>query len=158
MERIHWVDRIRGLAMFSVVVQHMTYSYPETYVYHKTIAIGNMALFFFVSGFIANETTIIGNLRSLFRFLWKKTQQLAIPLLFWGLVVNHYFFASDYRMLTQQDILGQWKQPTLWFLLTLLGYMYYFGIYKWLMGLVYINKPGFLGGGQSFVLVNIFYS
>lgn len=107
---------MRGIAMFSVVVQHMTNYLPGDYVYQKLIAISNMAVFFFVSGYIINQTARIGNLKQAFEFVWKKTKPLVIPLLFWGLIVNHYFFTTDWHLLTIDDIVNEWHRPALWFL------------------------------------------
>ena len=52
MQRLEWIDRMRGLAILSVVVQHLTYSFSNEFVYHKIIEISNMGLFFFISGYL----------------------------------------------------------------------------------------------------------
>lgn len=147
--RISWVDRMRGIAMFSVVVQHMTNSLPGDYMYHKFIAISNMAVFFFVSGFIVNQTAHIEGVKQATGFIWKKTKQLIIPMLVWGLVVNHYFFTTDWHLLTLDDLVNEWNRPALWFLLTLFGFMLYYAVY-------HVLKNKLWGGGKICLLAGGF--
>ena len=115
--------------MFSVVVQHMSNSFPNDFVYHKLIAISNMAVFFFVSGYIIQSTAKISGLKDVVRFIWKKCKQLLLPFVVWGLLVNNFFFKSEWSILTIQDLVDEWHHPSLWFLLTLFGYMLWYGLY-----------------------------
>ena len=71
-ERIAWIDRMRGIAIMSVVVQHLTGGLNNEFVYHKLIGISNMALFFFVSGYIIEQTSKIETIRDSIHFLKKK--------------------------------------------------------------------------------------
>ena len=131
--RIAWIDRMRGLAILSVVVQHLTYYFDNDFVYHKLIGISNMAVFFFVSGYIIEQTASIDSMADGIKFLKKKTIQLLLPLLVWQLVCNRYFFSTDWTWWTMADIQDVFLHPCLWFLLTLYGFMFLFVGYKILM-------------------------
>ena len=65
-ERIPWIDRMRGLAILSVVIQHLSYNYVNVgeFVFMKLIGISNMAVFFFISGYIWDQTARINNLNN----------------------------------------------------------------------------------------------
>lgn len=159
--RIEWIDRMRGLAILSVVVQHMTYSFGNEFIYHKLIGICNMGIFFFISGFILNETCKIKNLNDVFRFYLKKVIQLIVPLVVWGLIVKNYFFhIGEWRIISVNDVIALWKNPGLWFLLTLFGYMLYFGLYRYmlarkrsLLAVVFLSIAFWLGGGGILVVL-----
>lgn len=141
VNRIEWIDRMRGLAILSVVIQHMTYSFGNEFVYQKIIGISNMGIFFFISGFIINETCKIACLKDVVQFYLKKTVQLIVPLVFWCLIVRNYFFhLGEWHLLSVNDIINLWEKPKLWFLMTLFGYMLYFGLYRLLL-----NKKHNLG-------------
>lgn len=129
-QRIEWIDRMRGLAILSVVVQHLTYNFDNVFVYHKIIGIANMAVFFFVSGYIIEKTSSIGNSKEAVRFLWKKTQQLMLPFLIWQFLVWPYFFKTSWELPLPATIIEGFVHPGLWFLLTLYGYMLCFAGYK----------------------------
>lgn len=129
-QRIQWIDRMRGLAILSVVVQHLTNYMDNSFVYAKLIGISNMAVFFFVSGYILEKTAHIESYGDAMRFLRKKTIQLALPLIVWQLVCYRYFFSTDWQPLGIADVLSVFTQPKLWFLLTLYGYMFAFVAYR----------------------------
>lgn len=114
--RIEWVDRMRGIAIISVVIQHLTmyFSYHDSLIYLKLIGACNMGVFFFVSGYIINKTSNINNIYSCFSFIKKKFLQLIIPLLFWG-ILTHYLFAKDVYLISYEDLYSQWKEPHLWY-------------------------------------------
>lgn len=138
--RIEWVDRMRGIAIISVVIQHLTmyFSYHDSLIYLKLIGACNMGVFFFVSGYIINKTSNINNIYSCFSFIKKKFLQLIIPLLFWG-ILTHYLFAKNVYQISYEDLYTQWKSPHLWYLLTLFGYTLPFPFYK----LLFYKKSSF---------------
>ncbi len=144
LSRIAWVDRMRGLAILSVVVQHLAYNFQNEFVYRNLIGISNMGVFFFVSGYILNKTTHMDGFRATMNFLFKKTVQLMLPFLVWGLLVNRYFFQDSWTAITVLDIENEFLNPHLWFLLTLYGYCFLFAGYKVVSNLV---------GGGKFTLL-----
>lgn len=122
--RIDWVDKMRGIAILSVVIQHMANFWGNDFHFHKVIGISNMAVFFFISGFIMSERTHIQSWNDYWKCLRKKTIQLMVPFWVWPLVVNRYCFNAAWEPLTITDLISQWHKPTLWFLLTLYGFTF----------------------------------
>lgn len=141
-DRIVWIDRMRGIAILSVVIQHMTYSFGNDFIYHKLISISNMGVFFFISGYIMNETTRISTLSEALPFMKKKAIQLLLPLVTWCLIVRKYFFEDIalWQWATLEELFVFWQKPQLWFLLTLYGFSILFAVYR-----MVVKRSG--GGG-----------
>ena len=131
---------MRGLAILSVVIQHFTFNFDNQFVYHRLIGISNMALFFFVSGYILCKTTNLSSINDVLFFLRKKTIQLLLPLIVYQLLVVPYFFNAMPIVPNWQFIADIFFAPKLWFLLTLYGYMFAFAIYNALLK----NKSGWV--------------
>lgn len=129
--RIEWIDRMRGLAIISVVIQHLSnnFSGSGSLTYLNLIGACNMGVFFFVSGYIINKTANITDIKSCLCFIRKKFIQLIIPLLFWD-IISHYIFAKEVSFLSLEDLYYEWKKPHLWYLLTLFGYTIPLPFYK----------------------------
>lgn len=125
-ERLHWIDIMRGMAMLFVVMQHMSAYLYYDYLYYKFITIVDIGIFFFVSGYILDKVVCLNSFYEVLIFILKKTIQLMVPFFVWGVIAKHYFFAVSPSAITFEDLISQWTAPTLWFLLTLYGYMYYF--------------------------------
>lgn len=127
--RIEWIDRMRGLAILSVVIQHVSYYYSNAsdFSYLNLIALCNMGVFFFVSGFIMEKTCKVDGIRTALLYIRKKFLQLMVPFLFWGFM-SKYIFSRELLPITMVDVLHQWKEPSLWYLLTLFGYVIPFAI------------------------------
>lgn len=125
MERLTWLDRMRGLAIMSVVIQHLTNGFGIPLIYLKWIACTNMGVFFFVSGYVMayTENSVSFTFKGALRFIYLKTVQLILPLIMWDLVVDRYFLTTKWRMLTLNDVMLEWSHTRLWFLLTLYGIM-----------------------------------
>lgn len=128
-ERIIWVDRMRGLAIFSVVIVHLTFAYANNFAYHKLFVVSNLAVFFFVSGYIWSKTSTINTPQQALTFLLKKSRELLIPLIAWQ-ILTPYFFTTHWQLPTTTDLIQIFTKPHLWFLLTLYGYCFYFAIFK----------------------------
>lgn len=124
MQRLIWPDRLRGLAIMSVVIQHSVFNFGSGFVFLKWISIANMGVFFFVSGYIAayGEREELRMQKGAACFIWHKTIQLILPFITWGLVINRYFFTTNWTMINFSDIVEEWRHPHLWFLLTLYAY------------------------------------
>lgn len=127
--RLIWIDRMRGLAMLAVVIQHMTAYWNNDFIYLKFLSMTDIGVFFFVSGYIINKVSKINDIKSAGIFILKKTSQLMIPFLLWGLIVNKYTM-DTISTVGMEYFIAQWKNPTLWFLLTLYGYMFIFICFK----------------------------
>lgn len=126
--RLLWIDRMRGIAMLAVVIQHMTAYWNNDFIYLKFLSITDIGVFFFVSGYIINKSSKIENIKSAVIFFLKKTFQLMIPFLVWGLIVNKLHI--NILAIEVEDIIELWRNPMLWFLLTLYGYMLLFMCFK----------------------------
>lgn len=129
-ERLLWVDRMRGIAILCVVMQHLENYINGYYVSHVYINMMNMGLFFFVSGFIIDYTTRIENWRDVRFFLWKKTVQLLVPLYVWTFVVRLFVFRPDWLLPDKHVVIDELIHPQLWFLHVLFIYMVFFALYK----------------------------
>lgn len=140
---------MRGLAILSVVIQHLTYYFENQFIYHKLIGISNMAVFFFISGYIIEKTSRLTSAKDILSFLKKKTIQLMLPFIMWQFVVRKFFFTSDWQMLTWNDVIDGFVHPALWFLLTLYGYMFTYVGFKAinLLRIKYLRLPTGGGGG-----------
>lgn len=77
---------MRGIAIMSVVVQHLTGWLNNEFVYHKLISISNMAVFFFVSEYIIEQTSKIETIRDSILFLKKKNISVIITIV--GMAVD----------------------------------------------------------------------
>lgn len=149
-ERLIWVDRMRGLAILSVVIQHLTYYYQNDFMYHKLIGIVNMSIFFFISGFIWAKTARIETWNDGLHYVIKKTIQLMLPFIVWTFIVAPYFFQTNWETWTFAKIVDEFVNPHLWFLLTLYGYTFYFVIFK------IFNKQGGVKTGILFWMTVLF--
>lgn len=135
-QRLIWVDRMRGLAILSVVIQHLTYYYQNDFIYHKLIGISNMAVFFFISGYIWERTAKIDNIKESIFYLGKKAIQIMLPFIVWTFFIYPYCFQIEWQVWNMKSIVCEFSNPHLWFLLTLYGYTFYFVIFK------FVNKLG----------------
>lgn len=142
-KRLVWVDRMRGLAILSVVVQHLTFYFQNEFIFHKLIGISNMALFFFISGFILETTAKITTLKESALFLLKKSSQLLLPFAVWTFFADKYFFQTEWAALSADSILSEIINPHLWFLPTLFCFSILFTI----------NKFSIKGGGGRFSIL-----
>lgn len=129
-KRLEWVDKMRGIAILSVVIQHLTYCYQNEFIYHKLIAISNMGVFFFISGFIWNKTAHINNIKDAIIYFIKKTIQILVPFISWTFFMHTYCFQKNWQVWSISQIIHEFREPHLWFLLSLYGYSFYFIIYK----------------------------
>lgn len=130
MQRLEWIDRMRGLAILSVVVQHLTNYFSNEFVYHKIIGISNMGLFFFISGYLMVITCKWSGFKESVHFIFKKIRTLIFPLISWGILLPAFVFQNKWHTVSWESFVSEWKDPHLWFLLTLFGYSILFAIYR----------------------------
>lgn len=144
--RIEWIDKMRGIAIFSVVVQHLSYNFLNSgdFSYLNLIALSNMGVFFFVSGYILEKSCKVNDWHTALQYTKKKFIQLMIPFFFWGFA-SRYIFANGFESITYQDLYEQWRTPSLWYLLTLFGYIIPFSCYRVLGSITLLKKTLFWG-------------
>lgn len=107
IERIHWIDLLKGLGIFFVILGH-TIKNNDLYVWIYSF---HMPLFFFISGYLTEPRNSIKDYN---QYIWKKCKNLLFPffifrilLVFYWLIVEQYFRPLD---------LGP-----IWFLIVLFG-------------------------------------
>ena len=121
---------MRGVAILTVIIQHMCHYLDNRFVFHQLIEMSNMGLFFFISGYVMTSTSNITSWKDVAQFVKKKSVHLMIPFLVWPLVIRRYAFSDVWLPVSLSDIVGEFHNPSLWFLLTLYGYMILGAIYE----------------------------
>lgn len=89
IERIHWIDLLKGLGIFFVILGH-TIKNNDLYVWIYSF---HMPLFFFISGYLTEPRNSIKDYN---QYIWKKCKNLLFPffifrilLVFIGLLLNN---------------------------------------------------------------------
>ncbi|NDP28338.1 MAG: acyltransferase family protein [Flavobacterium sp.] len=120
-ERLLYIDRLRGFAIFLVVEGHII-SYnvfnSNHNVLFQIIYSFHMPFFFFLSGYVANLTTKIDSVKSYFIYNKNKAISLLIPMISWPLIHCYFFTATkdfSFNMLSN-IIYSEVLNPGLWFL------------------------------------------
>lgn len=130
------IDKLKGFAIFLVVFGHLIQRYTYDSISNPCFEIiysFHMPLFFFLSGFIANKTTLIADISSYVTFLKKKTITLLLPFFTWSILVRFAFRQYNYSLdSAKQLLIEQITHPSLWFLLTLYEIMLIFSIFNFL--------------------------
>lgn len=83
MQRLDYIDRMKGLAILSVVLGHIYLPYTTEGAMHpiaKIIYSFHMSFFFFLSGFINQKTNAIST-KGWMNYIYKKFNSLLIPAL-----------------------------------------------------------------------------
>lgn len=105
--RLKHIDRLKGMAMLSVVTGHMAYfvlKLPHS-VIHDIVSVYQMPLFFFLSGIVINNVTPRKSLSQCFRFM--------IPFLIFG---GLYTYSKGQVF---ADFIGDSMKSGFWFLYVL---------------------------------------
>ena len=89
MERLIYIDVLRGIAILSVVLGHVFYycGYRET-ILCTSIYSCHMSLFMFISGFCAMWTYKVNTHRELYRYIFKKVRMILLPFIVWSVLVG----------------------------------------------------------------------
>ncbi len=154
-QRLDWIDRMRGFAILSVVIQHLTYSFTNDFVYHKVIGISNMGLFFFISGYLMVLTCRWSGFKDMLWFCGKKVRALMIPFITWGILLPAFAFQAEWHPITLDTLVAEWEKPHLWFLLTLMWYSLLFAVYWLATG--NMKRLGKIAGGGYTACVSSSY-
>lgn len=106
LDRLGWVDWVKAMAIFAVVLLH---THCDAVVYDVTNVVA-MPTFFFVSGFLFDHerNPLLG------RFAYKRFRQLVVPYLWigvlsyvaWLLVLRHYGADADGAMPWHRPVVG----------------------------------------------------
>lgn len=82
--RITWLDNLRAIGIFMVILGHMNL---DNYVWQYLHSIA-MPIFFFVSGYLFNQR----NCGSFRQFFWKKCRTIIVPYLFFAILSFMFWF------------------------------------------------------------------
>lgn len=132
MERLTWIDQLRGFAILQVVIGHLIHfnGFGVDNSLAEIIWSFHMPLFFAISGFIAERTTQISKFSEYIKFAKKKIIAIGLPWIVWGLFINKWFFTSEWPTYTITEILGFWNSTWLWFFGALLWTFLIYGLHK----------------------------
>jgi fucose 4-O-acetylase-like acetyltransferase len=121
--RIDFIDKIKGFAILLVVIGHVIQFNTDDFrhnIFFSIIYSFHMPLFFFLSGYIAANSKQIISVSVFKNSIIKKSIQLIIPLISWAIIAT---ILNNNISLTFGDllntVLGQFTNPSLWFLHTL---------------------------------------
>lgn len=82
-QRFLHIDVLRGVCIFTVVYTHvigfgMADAYPKTSI-HVFLTSFFLIMFYFISGMMSYRDGMLGDVRSLGAYVWKKMRTLLIP-------------------------------------------------------------------------------
>lgn len=84
----------------------------------------------FISGYLMVITCKWSGFKESVHFIFKKIRTLIIPLISWGILLPAFVFQNKWHTVSWESFVSEWKDPHLWFLLTLFGYSILFAIYR----------------------------
>lgn len=105
-ERLEYIDRLKGLAMIMVVAGHIITFCGLGYdnIYMDNIVMINMPLFLFLNGLVVSKPSKTNGIE----YLRKKTCQILIPFLAWGLIITLYKGETYVNFLSHYWKFGYW--------------------------------------------------
>lgn len=129
-ERLDYIDRMKGLAIFLVVLGHVYYMIYDKMdcVYSDIIGSFNMPLFMFLSGLVA-ASCIIGDGWSRVK-LFKKIKALLVPFFFFGICCSFMFFSNNRTTTVIVDFFNSPAKNGYWYLMSLSVFYLLLFVYK----------------------------
>lgn len=126
--RIGWIDALRGLAMWLVVLMHVQFfGGCEGTIYNTLISWMFMPLFFFVSGLVMYKQDRQWSAHTMLSYLWQKVLQILVPTAIMMLLAC---WVLDYNLLV---VLRHPMKYGYWFTITLFGFIALYVLWEWLM-------------------------
>lgn len=120
MTRIVYLDIMKGLAIWLVVIGHLIqYNGEDGWIHNKVyewIYSFHMPLFFIISGYLCSITSHIVNYKDFFVFVLKKIRALIIPLVVWSLIMWRFLFFEDLSSRGILCLVDMFAERGLWFL------------------------------------------
>jgi fucose 4-O-acetylase-like acetyltransferase len=133
-QRLDYIDQIKGIAIILVVIGHIiqfNFEKGHTNSVFMIIYSFHMPLFFFISGYIGFKTVKVDDFKSFKVALVKKMISLVIPLIIWSLLVDIFFFSSEWNSITINGMLNTLLNPNLWFLKVLFEIYVLYLFFTW---------------------------
>lgn len=97
-ERLHYIDQLKGIAIFLVVVGHIIQFNCKDFSNNPIFSIiysFHMPLFMFISGYVAFKSMKATIFNSYFQFLMKRIRTILLPFLSWQLLISPFFFKDN---------------------------------------------------------------
>lgn len=136
MKRLLYLDIMRGIAIWLVVIGHIIqYNNCADWMHNPVfswIYSFHMPLFFYISGYLAYKTTKIESFSDYMSYSKKKVFSLLVPLMAWSLIGNRYFFAKGIDSFQMIDLWNVFYLRGLWFLKYLFVISLLYGIFHWI--------------------------
>lgn len=136
MKRLLYLDIMRGIAIWLVVIGHIIqYNNCVDWMHNPVfewIYSFHMPLFFYISGYLAYKTTKIETFSDYMSYSKKKVFALLVPLVVWSLIGNRYFFAKNIDSFQMIDLWNVFYLRGLWFLKYLFVISLLYGIFHWI--------------------------
>lgn len=117
--RLEYIDNLKGFAIFTVVVGHLTERIYGCEGFNSFIYSFHMALFFFLSGYTNKINRF--SLNESFLFIKKRCRTLLLPYISFsilGIIMHGYTSTSSYFI--EEARMGLWFLPTLFIMCLLL--------------------------------------
>ncbi len=132
--RIAWVDQLRGFAILIVVIGHLIHfnNFGVENALAEIIWSFHMMLFFAISGYVAELTTHVSNIKELALYSKKKIIAIGFPWFFWGIIIERWAFSSQWSGYTLVEFLDFWNSTWLWFFGALFWMTLVYGIHKYI--------------------------
>jgi len=130
------IDILRAFAIILVVIGHTgTIPGAEWGYFHFPLMSYHMALFLFISGYLFRDLTW-GEYPS---FLWRKTKNLALPLIGWNIVYAGIVSILSAHAVVDylQPIQGIWTYRSLFIEPFVTGHQYILNLATWFVGMLY---------------------
>lgn len=91
-QRLHWIDALKGFAIFCVVLGHCLQEYPATiHIHNQYIQAFIMPLFMMISGYLSANIVGIPPLK-------KRAIQLLIPFSTWAIIAPLLNYSNNYDL------------------------------------------------------------
>lgn len=134
--RLDYIDKLRGFAIFLVVLGHIYLPHTVQGGLHpiaEMIYSFHMQLFFFISGYLC-ETTHRIETKGYWAFLKEKGTALLISYLFWVIAISFIFTDNKVNSVTTFINLFQFFPNKLyWFMPVLFLFMFLYALQHWLI-------------------------
>jgi fucose 4-O-acetylase-like acetyltransferase len=157
-KRLLYIDRLRGINILLMVMGHslmFNLLKPEqnkVFVWGTTF---RMALFMFLSGYIANKTITSKIFDNYGLFVLKKMRTLLIPFFCWPLLINNFFLTekNDFNLIDKCYEMIKYPTDSFWFLWFLFFITIIFTAFLYITNFIKIKYKLFLDLSVSAILL-----
>jgi fucose 4-O-acetylase-like acetyltransferase len=138
-ERLLYVDLMKGITIFLVVMGHLIQVNTIESAYHPIFSIiysFHMPLFMFISGYIGQKSFTLKSFNDVKIQMFKKGIALILPYFAWSFLVENFFFANKLPQHLDIQFVGLWENWNhLWFLWYLFVIYVFYTLHQIIVGL-----------------------